>query len=208
MNILIYNIGKISILVLMTGVSSFLLGQSVTVDSLSGSYVSGDTAVSENITEMPEIKVEKAPENVSPAAAIPMNIPSAKPLDFILDSKYNNIRNVSGYAVPQIDTVKPDFNLYFSTNINRNIYYNRGKLYLNLNLDPPKSIINLIRENPLRALIYGVATFAGMMNNTIVGEDKMNKIRLDNMVQSHTGIPETMVSGQGTVFYEIDIKKK
>jgi hypothetical protein len=187
----------------MSSVSPFLMGQAKIADSLSNNYGSGDTAVTENIIKMPEFQDEKVPEKASPALpVIPMNIPGTKPADFPI-----NKTPLQGYAVPWPGTGNPNFSPDFLTNTNRNIYYNQGKLYLSLNLEPPKNILELIRENPLRALIYGAATFAGMMNNTIMGEDKMNKIRLDNMVQSRKGIPETMISGQGTVYYEIDIRK-
>ncbi|MDR1593510.1 MAG: hypothetical protein LBS43_03355 [Prevotellaceae bacterium] len=78
----------------------------------------------------------------------------------------------------------------------------------NLNLPPPKNLLDLIRENPLLALYYGLGTLAGMVNHTVIGEDKMNLIRLENMIQSHSGIPETAISGNGAVYYEIDVKRK
>jgi hypothetical protein len=203
MNTLCSNIGKISILVMMTSIASFLAGQSGTVDSLSGDGVPEVAAVTDSIIKIPEFRSEKTVENVSPPPLIPMNIPAAKLSPYLLPTpRYKDGKTALGYAIPWTD-------LNFSTNVNRNVYYNNGKLYLTpyLGLEPQKNILELIRENPLRALVYGVATLAGMMNNTVMGEDKMNKIRLDNMVQSRTGIPETMISGQGTLHYETDTRK-
>jgi hypothetical protein len=69
-------------------------------------------------------------------------------------------------------------------------------------------MIDLNKENPLRAAIYGAAIFAGQMNNVLYGEDKMTTIRVNQLVQSHSGIPETARPSGASVNYEINIKKR
>ncbi|MDR1338766.1 MAG: hypothetical protein LBK58_01705 [Prevotellaceae bacterium] len=204
MNALVYNICKINMLCLAISLPLFLSGQSGLVDSLSDNFVSGDTVISENVIKTP---VEDVPKNISPASPmIPMNIRGFKQSCIMMPPRYwgyERAKNKFRYTVPEFEADKLSLNLDFSTYPG---LYHHEKLYLNLDFAPPKNILELIRENPLRALVYGAASLAGMMNNTIMGEDKMNKIRLDNMVQSRSGIPETMISNQ-TVIYEIDIKK-
>jgi hypothetical protein len=168
----------------------FLKGQSEYGDSTANIFVSKDTVTSENILKTPDLQIEKTPENTSPKPPlIPMPVPGMERYDFLMPPRYwgfENAKNMFRYTEPGFEA---------------------GKLYLNLNLPPPKSFLELIRENPFRALLYGAAALAGRANNTIVGEDKMNIIRLDNMVQSRSGIPETAISGQGKVHYEIEIKR-
>jgi hypothetical protein len=175
----------------MISISLPLAGQSKSSDSLSNNLVVEDTAVVENILKTPKIQVEKTPDNVSPILpTIPMYIPGMKSSDFLMPPRYwgyEDAKNMFRYTTPG---------------------YDPKMLKLNLNLPPPRNILDIIRENPFRALLYGAATLAGMMNNTVVGEDKMNLIRLENMVQSRSGIPESAISGNGTIYYEIDIKRK
>jgi hypothetical protein len=177
-------------LLLMINIPFFLMGQLNSVDSVSNNFVPNDSAVPENILKTPELQIEATSESVSPSAPIiPMNIPGIRQSDFMTPPRYlgyEDAKNMFKYTAPK---------------------FNAGKPNLNLNLPPPKSILDLIGENPLRALIYGTATLAGMANHTVMGEDKMNKIRLNEMVQSRSGIPETAISGQGTVYYEIEIKR-
>jgi hypothetical protein len=194
-------------LLLATCIPLFLMGQTEVVDSLSGNFVTEDTIFSESTVKTPELQIDDVPKNISPASPmIPMNIDGIKQFDITMLPRYWGYENMFGYKAPELRADK--LNLDFSTFSNNNLYNNQyRKLSLNLNFAPSPNILELIRENPLRALLYGMATVAGMMNNTIMGEDKMNKIRLDNMVQSHSGIPETMIPGQ-TINFEIDIKKK
>jgi hypothetical protein len=190
MSILNYNIRKINVLLLVMTIPLFLAGQSESGDSILNNFVQEDTVISENILKTPELQDENTPKNISPThPIIPMLIPEIKQLEFIMPPGY------WGY-----EDAKNMFNYKYQE-------FEAGKLNLNLNLPPKKSIFDLIRKNPLRTLIYGAATLAGQMNNTILGEDKMNRIRLNDMVQSHSGIPESAISGNGTIIYEIDIKK-
>jgi hypothetical protein len=183
MSILNYNIYKINLLLWTLTVPCILAGQSESGDSTSQNFVSKDTVISENRL--------KTPENVSAGLpAIPMSIHGIKQPNFMMHPKFWEYEN------------EKDIFVY------RNSGFKTGNLNLNLVLPPQKSILDLIRENPLKALLYGVATLAGMANHTIVGEDKMNLIRLNNMIQSRSGIPETAISGNGTIVYEIDIKKQ
>jgi hypothetical protein len=183
----------------------FLTGQSESVDSLSDNLVSEDTIISENIIKTPELQVEDAPKNISSVSPmIPMNILGVKQFDIMMLPRYWGYENMFGYTSPELRTDK--LNLDFSTFSYNNTYKHHRELSLNMDFAPPKNILELMRENPFRALLYGMATVAGMMNNNIMGEDKMNKIRLDNMEQSHSGIPETMISGQSIIF-EIDTRK-
>jgi hypothetical protein len=179
-------------LLLMISVPSFLFGQTESGDSTSKNVVPEVTVIVENVVKTPELQVEKTPENVFPAAApmIPMNIPGMHSFDHLMPPRYLGYEGI--------------MNMYRYTDLK----YDAKTLNLNLNLPPAKNILDLIRENPLRALMYSAATLAGMVNHTVMGEDKMNLIRLDNMVQSRSGIPETAISGNGTIYYEIDIKRK
>jgi hypothetical protein len=174
----------------MLNIPLLLEAQSESGDSTSNIFVSKDTVISENILKTPDLQTEKTPESVSARSPlIPMLVPGMERYDFLMPPKYwgyENAKNMFRYTEPGFET---------------------GKLNLNLNLSPPKSLLELIRENPLRALIYGTAILAGKANNTVVGEDKMNLIRLDNMVQSRSGIPESAISGQGKIYYGIEIKK-
>jgi hypothetical protein len=193
-------------LLLIISIPLFLTGQSESIDSLSCDFVSEDTVLSENITKTPELLIDDVPKSVfSASPTIPMNIFGIKQFDIMTLPRYWGYENMFGYKSPELRT--DILNLDFSTFANNTAYNHYGKLPLNLNFAPPKSVLELIRENPLRALLYGMATVAGMMNNTIMGEDKMNKIRLDNMIQSRSGIPETMITGQ-TIIFEIDTKRK
>jgi hypothetical protein len=190
MDILRHNIRIIGILVLMVSISLHLAGQSKFGDSTSNISVPKDTVVSEKIIKTPELQVERMPEKISVSPVIPMLVPGMKQPNFMLPSKYlgyESAKNMFKYTTPK---------------------YNPWQMNLNLNLTPQKGLLDRIRENPFMAFIYGVATLAGMANNNIVGEDKMNIIRLNNMVQSRSGIPESAISGQGTVYYEIDIKRQ
>jgi hypothetical protein len=166
----------------------FLKGQSKTIDSTSENFVVKDTVIIENILASPDVEVEKPSKNASARPVIPMPIPEMTQFDLRLPPKYRryeDIENMFRYTGEKFDP---------------------WKVTLNLNLPPQKTILDLIRENPLKALGYGVAALAGMANHNLVGEDKMNIIRLNNMVQSRSGIPETAISGWGTVYYEIDLK--
>jgi hypothetical protein len=191
MNVLSYNIRKITVLWWALGIPLFLSGQSESGDSILNNFVPEDSVISANIHKTPELQSENIPVNASPALPkIPMHIPGIKLPDVKLPPRYwgyEDAKNMLRYRTPEFDPWKPN---------------------LNLNFPPRKSILDLISENPLRALIYGVATLAGMANNTVVGEDKMNLIRLNGMVQSRSGIPETAISGNGTYIYEIDINSK
>ncbi|MDR0724902.1 MAG: hypothetical protein LBF59_02700 [Prevotellaceae bacterium] len=190
MDILKHNIYRISILLLTVSIPLHLAGQSESGDSTSNIFVSEDTVITEKIIKTPELQVEKTPEKTSASPVIPMPIPGMKHPDLMMPPKYlgyERAKNMFRYTAPE---------------------YDPWKLNLNLNLPPQKRILDLIRENPFMALLYGVATLAGMANHNIVGEDKMNLIRLNNMVQSRSGIPETAISGNGKVYYEIDIKRK
>jgi hypothetical protein len=188
MDILRHSIYKINILMLTLSVPLLLAGQSESGDSTSTVFVSEDTVVSENILETPELQVEKTPEKIYAPPVIPMLVPEMKHPNMIVMPPqylgYESAKNLFRYTAPG---------------------YEPGKLNLNLDLPPQRSLLDLIRENPLIALLYGVATLAGRMNNNIVGEDKMNLIRLNNMVQSRSGIPETAISGNGKIYFEIDI---
>jgi hypothetical protein len=180
----------------MISVPGLLAGQLETVDSASSNLVSDDTVIVENILKTPELQVKKTPEKVSSAASsapvIPMPVPEMNGMRYpdlpMLPryTGYESIKSILKYTDPK---------------------YNTTTLKLNLNLPPPKNILDLIRENPLRALYYGVGTLAGKANNTVMGEDKMNMLRLEYMIQSRSGIPETAISGNKTVYYEIDIKR-
>jgi hypothetical protein len=198
MGALIYKIYKINMLCLTVSLPLFLSGQSGSVDSLSNNFVSEDTLTSENVIKTPELQTEYAPKGINPM--IPVNIHRFKQSDIW---RYESAKNRFRYAYHEFEADKLNLNWDFSTYQNPSHY---GKLYLNWDFAPPKNILELIRENPLRALIYGAASLAGMMNNNIMGEDKMNKIRLDKMVQSRSGIPETMISNQAAI-YETDINK-
>lgn len=77
--------------------------------------------------------------------------------------------------------------------------FNPQKLELNLNLTPPKRLKDVVKEDPLKAIILGGAIFLGMMNHTIYGEDKMLKIRIEQGVQSRSNIPETAKSAHGAI---------
>jgi hypothetical protein len=192
-------------LLFLTCIPLFLTGQLESGDSISENIVLSDTVLSENIVKTPELQVEDISKNISSVSpTIPMNILGIKQFDIMMLPRYWGYENMFGYKAPELRTDK--LNLNFSTFSNNNTYNHRRELSLNMDFAPPKSVLELIRENPLRALLYGMATVAGMMNNTIMGEDKMNKIRLDNMVQSRSGIPETMISGQ-TIIFEIDTRK-
>jgi hypothetical protein len=190
MDILKNNIYKISLLLLIMSISSHLMGQLESGDSISNNLISEDTVISENILKTPEMQVEKTPPTVFPTpSTIPMLVPELKYPDLMMPPRYlgyEDAKNRFRYTAP--------------------MWYEPGKLNLNLP-PPPKSILDLIRENPFRALFYGAAMLAGMVNHNIVGEDKMNIIRLNDMVQSRLGIPETAISGQGAIYYEIDIKR-
>jgi hypothetical protein len=205
MRALICKIYRINILCLAISLPLFLSGQSEFVDSLSNNFVSEDTLISENVIKTPELQAEDVPKNISPASPmIPMNIHEFKQSDIRMLPRYwgyESAKNMFRYTAPKFEADRLNLNWDFST---YKTPYQSDKLYLNLDFAPPKSILELIRENPLRALIYGAASLAGMMNNTIMGEDKMIKIRLDNMVQSRSGIPETMISNPA-VIYEINI---
>jgi hypothetical protein len=173
-------------LFLVMAIPLFLTGQSESGDSILNNFVPKDAVISESILKTPELQGENTPKNISPARPI---IPGIKQPEFMTPPRYRGYeysKNLFEYKVLEFEA---------------------GKLNLNLNLPPQKNILDLIRENPLRALIYSAAILAGQVNNTIVGEDKMNQIRLNNMVQSRSGIPESAISGNGTVIYEIDIKK-
>jgi hypothetical protein len=174
----------------MFNVPLFLEGQLKSGDSTSNIFVSKDTVTTENILKTPDLQIEETQESVSSRPPlIPMPVPGMERYDFLMPPRYwgyENAKNMFRYTEPGFET---------------------GKLNLNLNLSPPKSFFELIRENPSRALLYGTAILAGRANNTIVGEDKMNLIRLDNMVQSRSGIPESAISGQGKIYYGIEIKK-
>jgi hypothetical protein len=74
-----------------------------------------------------------------------------------------------------------------------------GKPKLNLSFAPSKSILDLLRDEPLTALLYGGAIVAGMLNNQIIGEDKLMRIKMDNMIYSRSGIPESARSANGRV---------
>jgi hypothetical protein len=190
MSVLNYNICKINLLLWTMTVPCILAGQSESGDSIFENFLTKDTVISESILKTPELHVENTPLNVSSnSPTIPMSIPGIKQPDFMMPPKYwgyEDAKNLFRYSDPGFEP---------------------GKLNLKLILPPQKNILDLIRENPFKALIYGMATLAGMANNTVVGEDKMNKIRLDNMVQSRLGVPETAISGNGSIIYEIDIKK-
>jgi hypothetical protein len=191
MNTFKYKIHKINILLLMMSVSLHLVGQSKSADSISNNFVSEDTIISENILKTPELQAEKTPENVSPnSPMIPMPVPGLKQPNLLTLPRYLGYEGAKNMFLYKTSEYEP------------------GKINLNLNLQPPKSILDLIRENPLRALVYGIATLAGMANNNIVGEDKMNIIRLNNMIQSRSGIPETAISGHGTIHYEINVNRR
>jgi hypothetical protein len=190
MGILKHNLYRISILLLITGIPLHLAGQSESGDSTSNNFVLEDTLVSENILKTPELQVEKTPERISAPPVIPMPVPGMEHPNLMMPPKYlgyESAKNMFRYTAPG---------------------YDPWKLNLNLNLPPQKRLLDLIRENPFLALLYGVATLAGMANHNLVGEDRMNLIRLNNMVQSRSGIPETAISGNGKVYYEIDIKRK
>jgi hypothetical protein len=204
MSVLICKIYRINILYLAISLPLFLSGQSESVDSLSNNFVSEDTLISENIIKTPELQTENVPKSISPASPmIPMNIHGFKSDIRMLPRYlgYESAKSMFRYTAPKLEADKLNLNWDFSTYKNP---YHHDKLYLNWDFAPPKNILELIRENPLRALIYGAASLAGMMNNNIMGEDKMNKIRLDNMIQSRPGIPETMISNPA-VIYEINI---
>jgi hypothetical protein len=190
MNILRHNIYKISVLLLITSIPLHLAGQSKSSDSTSNIFVSGDTVITENILKTPELQVEETPEKISSSPMIPMLVPGMKHPNLMMPPiylGYESATNLFRYTPP---------------------IYESWTLNLNLNLPPQKRFIDLIRENPFRTLLYGVVMLAGMANNTVVGEDKMNMIRLNNMVQSRSRIPETAISGRGTVNFEIDTKHK
>ncbi|MDR2382687.1 MAG: hypothetical protein LBD76_02255 [Prevotellaceae bacterium] len=189
MDILKHNIYKISILLLIISIPSVLAGQSESGDSTSSIFVSEDTVISENILKTPELQVKKTPESISASPVIPMLIPGMKHPDLMMSPKYlgyESAKNMFRYTTPR---------------------YDPWQLNLNLNIPPQKSFLDLIKENPFMSLLYGVATLAGMANNNIKGEDKMNMIRLNNMVQSRSGVPESAISGNGKIYYEIDIKR-
>ncbi|MDR1886993.1 MAG: hypothetical protein LBQ70_03675 [Prevotellaceae bacterium] len=168
--------------------SPLLTGQSEYADSLSNVSVATDTVISEDIIETPELQVEKTPESVSPATlTIPPNMLEIR-------QPFMTHPGFWGYGIDMFGLTTPQFN--------------PREINLNLNFAPRKNILELIRENPFRAVVYGAAMLAGQMNHTLYGEDKMTKIRLDNMLQSHSGIPETATPGSAASFnYEIDINK-
>jgi hypothetical protein len=209
MDILSYNICKINMLLLMIIVPALLAGQSETIDSTSNNFVTNDTIIGENILKTPELQVEKIPEKeFSAPPMIPMPVPEMsgqRRPDLLMSMRYpryESIKGISKYTELEYDA---NLNLNFPSQI---FLYRRGiserTLNLNLNFAPPKSLLDMISENPLRLLLM----LAGMMNNHVVGEDKMNQIRLNNMVQSRSGIPETAISGNGAVYFEIDVKRK
>jgi hypothetical protein len=173
-----------------------LSGQSESGDSIAKNFVAEDTAGSEKILKTPELQVEKTMETLSPAnpenpvpPTIPMYIPGMKSSDFMMPPRYWGYEK----AITGFRYTSPE--------------YDPWQMTMNLNLPPRKSLLDLIRENPFMALIYGVTTLAGMMNNTIAGEDKINIIRLDNMVQSRSWMPETAIPVQGPVNYENGYKR-
>jgi hypothetical protein len=171
----------------MISVPALLVGQVESVDSISNNFVPEDTVNIENLFKTPELNVEKMPEKVFPATStIPMNIPEMKSSVLLMPPRYlgyEGIKNILRYTTPKYDT---------------------KTLNLNLNFPPPKSLLDVIDEDPLRALLM----LMGMANNTVMGEDKMNQIRLKSMIQSRSWIPETAISGNGAVYYEIDTKRK
>jgi hypothetical protein len=167
---------------------SLIFGQSVAGDSISDILISNDT-ISENILQNPELNVKKPSRVIIPSKMIPLDINGTRQPDFLFPQNWQ-------YDAQNRFRFTP-------------LPYDPTKMTLDLNFEPPKRILELIQENPLRALIYGAAFLAGQSNNVLYGEDKMTTIRVDNMVQSHSGIPETARSSRGTinVNYEIDLKK-
>jgi hypothetical protein len=179
----------------MINVPALLAGQSKIVDSASNNFVSEDTVIVENILKTPELQVEKTPEKVSPTAPmIPMTVPGMSGMrhpDFLMPPRYLGYESAMSMLKKYTD-----------------VKYDSKTLNLHLDFSPPKSLRELISEDPLRALLYIVGAIAGRANHTVMGEDKMNKIRLDNMIQSHSGIPESAISGNGAIYYEIDTKNE
>jgi hypothetical protein len=180
----------------MVSFSLRLVGQSEYGDSTSNDFVARDTVISENTLKTQDLQVEKTLETVPPTPlspsmhlTIPMYIPGMKASDLMMSPKYWEYENaITGF-------------------IYTNPIYDPWQMTLNLNLKLPKRLLDLIRENPFIALIYGVTTLAGMANHNVVGEDKMNIIRLDNMVQSRSGIPQTAIIIHGPAHFENEYKK-
>jgi hypothetical protein len=191
-------------LLLMIIVPVLLAGQSEAVDSASNNFVTNDTVIAENILKTPELQVEKLPAT----PMIPMPVPEMSELRYpnlLMLPKYpgyESVRSTLKYTESKYDAKMLNLNFPAWTDFHSPPYINTFNL--NLNFSPSKSLLDLINENPLRVLLMLV----GMMNNNVVGEDKMNQIRLNDMVQSRSRIPETAISGNGAVYYEIDIKRK
>jgi hypothetical protein len=180
---------RFSLFILIFGMlctSPVLRGQSLSGDSVSNNLISADS-VSENIIhKQPELKPKSSPQIISPMRPpIPVDIPNMK----LLPAKYwgYDSKNIFRYSPPPFDP---------------------AEITLNLEFAPPKSIIELIKENPFRAAVYGTAILAGKANNILYGEDKMTTIRVNHSVQSHSGIPETARPSGISVNYEINIKKQ
>jgi len=168
--------------------SSLVFGQSV-ADSISENLISTDT-ISENILQNPELNVKKErPKVIIPSQLIPLDINGTRRPDFLLPQNWQyDAKNRFRFMPPPFDPTQ---------------------MTLNLNFEPQKNILELIQENPFRALLYGAAIVAGKANNVLYGEDKMTTIRVNDMVQSRSGIPETARSSSGhiNINYEIDLKK-
>ncbi|MDR1169468.1 MAG: hypothetical protein LBK97_01370 [Prevotellaceae bacterium] len=186
MNTSIYNICKVTVLLFAVNIPLFSAGQLKPAGQQVVNSVVADTAVSESTVKKPDLQTGSIVEGVFPA--IPVSIPGVVRPSMLPPwyMGYEDAKSLLHYTAPRFEA---------------------WRLNLNLNLPPQKSVLDIIGENPLRALIYGMATLAGMANNTVMGEDKMNKIRLDVMVQSRSAIPETAISGNGRVYYEIDIRR-
>lgn len=134
--------------------------------------------------------IVKKPEIIEPETSkIPMNIPIPKSIN-IPQLKQPVILPPPGYMGYDMDKL-----LHFTPENP----YDPTKLHLNMNFEAPKSIRELLRDDPANALLMGGAIVLGLLNNHIQGEDKMNKIRVEQGVQSRSGVPESARSGQGYI---------
>lgn len=129
-----------------------------------------------------------AVEPAKPAAALKPSIPMPMPFPLPNAKPATNLSAIVGYRLYDLQTMQPA--------VSRIDF---GKPQLNLSFAPPKNFLDVLREEPLKALLYGGAMVVGLLNNQIIGEDKLMRIRMDQTIYSRSGIPESARSADGRV---------